>query len=95
MKIKFRVDLGETVTSIGLRNPVRLGPRKCAVSGLLYLLGVFLMVIRTGQADTGTGPIRLHPDNRHYFLYQGRPTVLITSAEHYGAVINKDFDYDA
>jgi hypothetical protein len=27
------------------------------------------------------------------FLWQGKPTVLITSAEHYGAVLNLDFDY--
>ncbi len=38
-------------------------------------------------------PIRLHPSNPHYFLFNGQPTVLITSAEHYGAVVNKDFDY--
>ena len=38
-------------------------------------------------------PIALHPDNPHYFLWRGRPTVLITSGEHYGAVINLDFDY--
>ena len=38
-------------------------------------------------------PISLHPDNPHCFLFRGRPTVLITSAEHYGAVINLDFDY--
>jgi len=39
------------------------------------------------------GPIQLHPENPHYFLYKGRPLVLITSAEHYGAVLNLDFDY--
>jgi hypothetical protein len=38
-------------------------------------------------------PIKLHPANPHYFLFNGRPTILITSAEHYGAVVNKDFDY--
>ena len=38
-------------------------------------------------------PIALHPDNAHYFVWRGRPTILITSAEHYGAVINQDFDY--
>jgi hypothetical protein len=37
--------------------------------------------------------IRLHPSNPHYFLFRGKPTVLITSAEHYGAVLNGDFDY--
>ena len=38
-------------------------------------------------------PISLHPSNPHYFLFHGQPTVLITSAEHYGAVVNKDFNY--
>jgi len=38
-------------------------------------------------------PIRLHPANPHYYEFNGVPTILITSAEHYGAVINKDFDY--
>jgi hypothetical protein len=38
-------------------------------------------------------PIRLHPDNPRYFLFRGKPTVLVTSGEHYGAVINLDFDY--
>jgi hypothetical protein len=38
-------------------------------------------------------PLRLHPENPHYFIYGGRPAVLITSGEHYGAVLNRDFDY--
>jgi len=38
-------------------------------------------------------PITLHPDNPHYFLFRGKPTILITSGEHYGAVMNLDFDY--
>lgn len=40
-------------------------------------------------------PVRAHPDNPHYYLFRGRPTVLVTSAEHYGAVINRAFDYIA
>src|SRR5450759_3692053 len=40
-------------------------------------------------------PIGVHPDNPHYFLFHGKPTVLITSAEHYGAVVNRAFDYRA
>lgn len=39
------------------------------------------------------GPIQLHPENPHYFLYKGEPLALITSAEHYGALLNLDFDY--
>lgn len=38
-------------------------------------------------------PLSLHPDNPRYFLWRGQPTVLITSAEHYGAVLNRDFDF--
>lgn len=37
-------------------------------------------------------PIKLHPDNPHYFLWKGKPTILITSGEHYGAVLNRRFD---
>jgi hypothetical protein len=49
------------------------------------------------SASVGRGdglPLQLHPDNPHYFLWRGRPTVLITSGEHYGAVLNADFDYE-
>ncbi len=38
--------------------------------------------------------LRLHPENAHYFLWRGRPTVLIGSGEHYGAVLNLDFDFE-
>ncbi len=40
-------------------------------------------------------PIKLHPDNPHYLLWRGKPTVLVTSGEHYGAVMNTAFDYVA
>ena len=46
-----------------------------------------------GAQTAAARPIALHPDNPHYFVWRGRPTILITSAEHYGAVINLDFDY--
>jgi hypothetical protein len=38
-------------------------------------------------------PLSLHPDNPHYFLFRGSPVILIGSTEHYGAVLNLDFDY--
>ncbi len=40
-----------------------------------------------------TGPICVYPDNPHWFSYKGKPILLITSAEHYSAVVNRDFDY--
>ena len=37
--------------------------------------------------------VRLCAENPRYLEYLGEPVVLITSAEHYGAVLNLDFDY--
>src|SRR5882762_933902 len=58
--------------------------RKCLSLLLCYvsMLGMLL-----AQA------IQTNPVNPHYYLFKGNPTVLITSAEHYGAVINTAFDY--
>lgn len=38
-------------------------------------------------------PIRIDSSNPHYFFFGGKPILLISTSEHYGAVINKDFDY--
>ncbi|QDV22355.1 hypothetical protein [Aureliella helgolandensis] len=38
---------------------------------------------------------QLHPDNSRYFLFRGKPTVLVTSAEHYGVLLNRKFDFEA
>jgi hypothetical protein len=51
----------------------------------------FALTLVAGQL--AAEPIKVHPDNPHYYLFNGKPTILITSAEHYGAVVNKDFDY--
>ncbi len=42
-----------------------------------------------------SGPISVYSANPHYFSYNGKPIVLITSDQHYGAVINADFNYAA
>ncbi len=51
----------------------------------------FILSLYAGKAIAD--PIRLDSSNPHYFLYKGKPTILITSAEHYGAVVNRAFDY--
>jgi hypothetical protein len=61
------------------------------IRGTTALLFCFLLV--TAQALAADPPISLHPDNPHYLLFRGKPTILITSGEHYGAVLNGDFDY--
>jgi hypothetical protein len=61
--------------------------RKLLVNSLLALL------ILTGYSCKNKKYLSLHPDNPHYFLFRGKPAVLIGSTEHYGAVMNLDFDY--
>ncbi len=39
-------------------------------------------------------PIRLHPDNSKYFEFRGKPIVLLTATEHYGSVLNRNFDFE-
>lgn len=36
--------------------------------------------------------LRAHPENPRLFLFREKPIVLLTSAEHYGAVLNRAFD---
>ena len=43
--------------------------------------------------NASRGVIRVSDINPHYFEYKGREILLITSAEHYGAVSNNKFDY--
>src|SRR5688572_13782809 len=39
-------------------------------------------------------PLSLDQENPHYFNFRGKPTIIITSGEHYGAVLNLDFHYE-
>ncbi len=55
------------------------------------LLAFWLLV--SVAIGLSSAPVRLHPKNPHYFLYRDRAVALITSGEHYGAVLNGAFDY--
>lgn len=61
--------------------------------GLFVLAVLTSFFFQSNIIKADSIPIRLHPANPHYFEFRGEPTVLVTSAEHYGAVINLDFDY--
>jgi len=63
------------------------------MQSLIVWLAAMAAVLIVTTATRGGEPLRLHPENPHYFLWRGKPTVLITSGEHYGAVLNLDFDY--
>ena len=52
------------------------------------LPALFLLAITLRAAE----PIALHPVNPHVFNFRGKPTILVGSTEHYGAVLNLDFD---
>ncbi len=58
----------------------------------LFIKTWTILILTMMQLDAAN-PIKLHPANPHYFEWRGKPTVLITSAEHYGALVNLDFNY--
>ena len=62
-------------------------------NSMISVLFVMLGLIQSQPGFAQPKPIGLHPENHHYFIYQRKPTILITSGEHYGAVMNPDFDY--
>src|SRR5260370_4307572 len=37
--------------------------------------------------------ITVHPENPKYFLFRGKPLVLVAATEHYGSVVNRSFDF--
>jgi hypothetical protein len=45
------------------------------------------------SAQQTSNPISLDPRNPHYFLLHGKTIALVTSGEHYGAVLNPDFNF--
>jgi len=57
------------------------------------LVPAWLPGVALGALPLVPEPIKLHPDNGHYFLFRDKPVVLVGSSEHYGAIINLDFDY--
>ena len=77
-----------------------LGSFWCVVQFLAFIL--FFATPQLPAAEVRARPavrvagdplLRLHPENPRYFLWRGRATVLVASGEHYGSVMNQDFDY--
>jgi len=65
-----------------------------AVAGVAQLQGDALR--SSGARDlpaSSDRPITLHPENPKYFLFRGKPLVLIAASEHYGSVVNRRFDF--
>jgi len=50
--------------------------------------------LQEGTAPPKRGSVlALHLSNPRYFIWRGKPTLLVGSGEHYGAVLNRRFDY--
>ncbi|MFT4024179.1 MAG: hypothetical protein QM664_10400, partial [Flavihumibacter sp.] len=58
-----------------------------------YILFLLAALYAGGLQAQNT--LRLCAANPHYLLYRNHPLILITSGEHYGALINQHFDYVA
>jgi MYXO-CTERM domain-containing protein len=71
----------------------RLAPSKDTMSSKLTPLLVGVAAGMICWRSAGAAPISLDTTNPHYLAFRGKPTVLVTSGEHYGAVLNLDFDY--
>jgi hypothetical protein len=59
----------------------------------VFVAGIVPAQLQLAARPEPAKPISLYSENPHYFLFRGRPTVLISSTEHYGAVMNMDFYY--
>jgi hypothetical protein len=56
----------------------------------IHVASVVLLVL----AGTGVAqPVRVHAANPRYYEWRGKPVVFVTAAEHYGAVLNPDFNF--
>lgn len=52
------------------------------------------MARELGSANPDRIPVAIHPENPKYFLFRGKPLVLIAASEHYGSVVNRRFDFE-
>jgi hypothetical protein len=66
---------------------------RTSIRVMAIVLTMLVPATRAGAQAGKTTPIGLHPANPHYFLFRGKVVALVTSGEHYGAVLNADFDY--
>jgi hypothetical protein len=69
-----------------MRKPYRILLAGAAVMGML-------LAAASTVSSAPAKALAAHPENPHYLIFRGQPVVLISSGEHYGAVLNLDFDY--
>ncbi len=57
-------------------------------------LRISVAVLLVAAVATAGEPVRVHPKTPRYFEWNGKAVAFVTSGEHYGAVLNPDFDYE-
>lgn len=62
-------------------------------AALRTMAAICLMAGSVGPAAQAAPPLKVHPQNPYIFEFRGEPTILRTFGEHYGSVINPDFDF--
>jgi hypothetical protein len=66
------------------------------LAGIAVLVGILVASPPTPSmfaSDPAAAALALSTENPRYLAIDGKPILLVTSAEHYGAVLNLDFDY--
>ena len=66
---------------------------KNRINFLLAILILFSFGCQTNVHEK-QAILSLHPENSNCFLFQGKPTILLSSGEHYGSVMNTAFNYE-
>lgn len=63
------------------------------IERLAVILATVILSFNRAANAQQSAPIALDPVNPHCLLFRGKPVFLLGSTEHYGAVMNRDFDY--
>lgn len=74
---------------------VRGRPMRRLTRLLTFAIVALFALPSEARSAPEAGPIRQLAENPRYLSYRGEPIVLVTAGEHYGAVLNADFDFEA
>lgn len=58
------------------------------------LFSLLLTCAALAPVDLPAEALKINPENSKYFVYRGKPLVLLSASEHYGSVINRPFDFE-
>jgi len=62
------------------------------INYLVVFLFLFIIACSENSSTNKTAPLSVSQENPNYFEYNGKPVILISSTEHYFAMINRKFD---